>query len=64
MSPIDNGMGERYQENPADQRTKSATKKRFLTRGSGTAGGKQGHQNQKVTPKEKAKEQGKRRPAN
>jgi len=56
-------LTDKYQEAP-DSRTKSANKKRFLTRGSGTAGGKQGHQNAaKITPKEKAKD-GKKRPAN
>jgi hypothetical protein len=38
---------ERYSEQTTtgqiDKTNKSATKKRFLTRGSGTAGGKQGH---------------------
>ena len=63
VSPIDNVHGDKYQEGGPDSRTKSATKKRFLTRGSGTAGGKQGTNNQKVTPKEKAKD-GRKRTAN
>jgi len=35
--------------------SKHSVKKRFLTRGSGTAGGKQGHQNPKEVPKKGSK---------
>jgi hypothetical protein len=63
VSPIDNGNRDQFNEGP-DSKNKSATKKRFLTRGSGTAGGKQGHHNPKPLPQKGAAKDAKKRPAN
>lgn len=42
VSPLnENANNDKYTE--GEKNNKSAVKKRFLTRGSGTAGGKQGH---------------------
>ena len=52
-----------YDRNSADQeRQKKVQKKRFLTRGSGTAGGKQGHQNPPSTQKQKGQKGNKKAP--
>lgn len=55
VSPLDGGDRDRNSESAADRQKGNNRKKPFLTRGSGKAGGKQGHQN--PVPQQKQKGQ-------